>query len=123
METALLTLWNIFTSSLGIALVWIGVFAAGLFLLDLYFPLRKAWEKHEGTIITGIKLAEKAIPDDTPNAGLLRLDEALRFVLAAYAEQNHGSHPSPDLQRELKEGIQIKHAELERLGNLPRSRK
>ena len=35
----------------------------------------------EGSIITGIKLAEKEIPDDTPNAGLAKLDAALRLHL------------------------------------------
>ena len=98
--------------------IWVAAFAVVFLLMNKVSPLNKAWSKYEGTIITGIKLAEKVISDDSPNAGLRRLDEALNFVLQNYAEQNGGKQPPDSLARELKEGIQIKHAELERLGNL-----
>jgi len=42
----------------------------------------------------------------------------MKFVLNSYAEQHDGSQPSASLARELKEGVQIKHAELERSGAL-----
>jgi len=117
-ETILKGIWTVLNSGIGFALIWIGTFAVVFLFINKLSPFHKAWEKYEGSIITGIKLAEKAIPDGTPNTGLARLDEALKFVLTSYAEQNDGKQPPADLARELKEGIQIKHAELERLGNL-----
>lgn len=118
MDLILTGLWTFLNSPFGFVLIWIVALALTFLFLNKLSPLHKAWEKYEGAIITAIKLAEKAIPDGTPNAGLRRLDEALQFVLKAYAEQHNGKFPSADLVRELKEGIQIKHAELERLGNL-----
>ena len=80
------------------------------------FSFRNSTET--GRIITGIRLAEKKIPDDTPNAGLAKLDAALRFVLDAYAQANHGKQPPSDLVEQIKQGIQIKHLELDRWGGL-----
>jgi len=42
----------------------------------------------------------------------------MKFVLNSYAAQHDGSQPSASLARELKEGVQIKHADLERFGKL-----
>ena len=105
-------------SGVGFAVIWMIAAAVVFLLINKASPFHEAWKKYEGTIITAIKVAEKAVDDDTPNAGLRRLDEAMKFVLARYAEQHNGSEPSAALQRELKEGIQIKHADLERFGKL-----
>ncbi|HUS57680.1 MAG TPA: hypothetical protein VM141_03430 [Planctomycetota bacterium] len=105
-------------SGAGFAVIWLLACAVVYLFINKLGPFHEAWKKYEGTIITGIKLAEKAVADDTPDAGLRRLDEAMKFVLARYAEQNDGSQPSAALQSELKEGIQIKHADLERFGKL-----
>lgn len=118
MDIILSGIWTFLNSAFGFTLIWVAAIVLVFFFLNKLSPFHKAWEKYEGAIITAIKLAEKAIPADTPNAGLRRLDEALQFVLKAYAEQHNGRFPSPDLVHDLKEGIQIKHAELERLGNL-----
>ena len=95
--------------------VFVGLF---LFLASKFNPLQEKWKQYEGSIITGIRLAEKQIPDDTPNAGLAKLDAALRFVLNAYAEANNGKQPSAALIEQIKQGIQIKHDELDRYGGL-----
>ena len=71
-------------------------------LLTKLFSWKPAWETYEGTIISAIKHAEKAIPDDTPNGGLAKLDAALRFVLNAYAEANNGKQPSAALVEQIK---------------------
>ena len=95
----------------------------GLFmwLASKFNPFQEKWKAWEGSIITGIKLAEKEIPDDTPNAGLAKLDAALRFVLKAYADANNGKQPSAKLVEEIKQGIQIKHSDLDRFGGLSKS--
>jgi len=98
--------------------IWVIAVVAVFLLIDKHGPVHQAWKKYEGTIITGIKLAEKAVPDDVPNAGLRRLDEAIDFVLKRYAEENGGKQPPASLKRELKEGIRIKHDDLDRFGKL-----
>ena len=109
-------------SAFGLALIW--AVAVGLFwwLASRYNPFQEAWKKYEGSIITGIKLAEKEIADDTPNAGLAKLDAALRFVLRAYAEANGGKRPSAKLVEQIKQGIQITHADLDRYGRLSKAK-
>jgi len=99
-------------------IIWIAAIVFIYLIMDKAGPFHKVWEKYEGAIITAIKVAEKAIPDTVTNVGLKRLDEALNFVLERYAEEHGGKQPGDKLLHELKEGIQIKHAELERLGNL-----
>ena len=107
-----------FNSGFGFALVWAAVVGFFIFLASKFNPFQEAWKKYEGSIITGIKLAEKQIPDDTPNAGLAKLDAALRFVLNAYAEANNGKQPSAKEIEQIRQGIQIKHSDLDRFGGL-----
>ena len=111
-----------FNSSFGFAVVWAAVVGFFIFLASKLNPFQEAWKKYEGSIITGIKLAEKQIPDDVPNAGLARLDAALRFVLKAYAEANGGKQPSAREIEQIRQGIQIKHSELDRWGGLSKSK-
>ncbi len=110
--------WTFFNSNIGFAISWAGIVGLFLFLASKFNPLQEKWKQYEGSIITGIKLAEKQIPDDTPNGGLAKLDSALRFVLNAYAEANNGKKPSDALIEQIKQGIQIKHSELDRYGAL-----
>ena len=108
-------------SGFGFALIWALVLGLFLFLSSKFNPFQEAWKKYEGSIITGIKLAEKQIPDDTPNGGLAKLDAALRFVLKAYAEANNGKQPSAKEIEAIRQGIQIKHSDLDRFGGLSKS--
>jgi hypothetical protein len=87
-------------------------------LLTKLYAIRPAWEAYEGTIISAIKHAEKAVPDDSPNKAVARLDEALRYVLKVYAETNRGQPPSDVVVRDLREGIQVTHDRLESRGTL-----
>jgi len=111
-----------FNSTFGFAVTWAAVVGFFLFLASKLNPFQEAWKKYEGSIITGIKLAEKQIPDDTPNAGLAKLDAALRFVLKAYAEANKGKQPPAKLVEQIRQGIQIKHSDLDRFGGLSKSK-
>ena len=111
-------LWNLLNSPFGFAVIWAAVIGVFIFLAGKYNPFQEAWKKYEGSIITGIKLAEKQIADDTPNAGLAKLDAALRFVLAAYGEANGGKQPSAKLIEQIRQGIQIKHSQFDRFGGL-----
>ncbi|HOD83920.1 MAG TPA: hypothetical protein PKG77_21060 [Phycisphaerae bacterium] len=112
--------WTFLNSGIGFAIIWAAMVGFFIFLASKFNPLQEKWKQYEGSIITGIKLAEKQIPDDTPNSGLAKLDAALRFVLKAYAEANSGKQPSDALVEQIKQGIQIKHSELDRWGGLPK---
>ncbi|MFW6153737.1 MAG: hypothetical protein ACOC95_00805 [Planctomycetota bacterium] len=107
-----------FNSPVGFAVLWATMVGLFMFLASRFNPFQATWKAWEGSIITGIKLAEKEIDDDTPNAGLAKLDAALRFVLKAYAEANGGKQPSAKVVEQLKQGIQITHADLDRFGGL-----
>ena len=117
-NTILSGIWTFLNSGIGFAIVWAALVGFFIFLASKFNPLQEKWKQYEGSIITGIKLAEKQIPDDTPNAGLAKLDAALRFVLNAYAEANNGKQPSVALIEQIKQGIQIKYDELDRYGGL-----
>ena len=110
--------WTFLNSGIGFAIIWAAMVGFFIFLASKFNPLQEKWKQYEGSIITGIKLAEKQIPDDTPNSGLAKLDSALRFVLNAYAEANNGKKPSDALVEQIRQGIQIKHSELDRYGGL-----
>jgi low affinity Fe/Cu permease len=118
MQTILETLNKFFSSGIGFAIIWAGIVGFFMWLSSKLNPWQEGWKKYEGSIITAIKLAEKKVPDDTPNAGLAKLDAALKFVLNAYAEANKGKQPSEKLTQEIKQGIQIKHSDLDRFGGL-----
>ena len=111
MTSILEAVWAALNSPAGITAV------AGLILwaLNRLYAKKPAWKKYEGTIIAGVKFAEKRIPDDTENKALLRLDQALRYVLKAYEEAT-GKRANAKTAAELKEGIQVKHADLESSG-------
>ena len=111
-------IWTFLNSGIGFAIIWAAMVGFFIFLASRFNPWQEKWKQYEGSIITGIKLAEKQIPDDTPNSGLAKLDSALRFVLNAYAEANNGKKPSDALVEQIKQGIQIKHSELDRWGGL-----
>ena len=116
---ALVQLMN---TSFGFSIVWAVMVALIFWWMCALNPFNEEWKQWEGSIITGIKLAEKQIPDDTPHAGLAKLDAALRFVLEAYAHANGGKTPPQKLLEQIRQGIQIKHADLDRNGEL-RSRR
>lgn len=113
-DSILTGLWQIVNSvpaimAMAVLLGWV---------LTKLYAIRPAWEAYEGTIISAIKHAEKAVPDDSPNKAVVRLDEALRYVLKVYAETNRGEQPPDAVLSELREGIQITHDRLEARGTL-----
>lgn len=112
-QTILAAIWDALNSPLGIS----AVAALVLYGLNRLYAARPEWAKYEGAIISAVKFAEKEIPDDVPNSGLARLDTALRYVLRVY-EDATGRKAAPKVVADLKEGIQITHADLEAAGAL-----
>ena len=107
--------WNVLNSPAVIA-----VLAGGLlWLLNRVYAARPAWQAFEGSIIAAVKWAEKEVRDDNPNTALSRLDAALNYVLKVY-EEARGKPADAKTEAELREGIQIVHAELEASGVLDR---
>ena len=114
-EWILTTVWSAMNSPAAIA-----VLAAGLlWLLNRLYAARPTWQAFEGSIIAAVKWAEKEIPDETPNKALNRLNAALNYVVKVY-EEARGKPADTKTKAELREGIQIVHAELEAAGNLTR---
>ena len=110
--TMLQVAWDVVNSPAGIT-----VMAGGLvWLLNRLYAAKPAWQAFEGTIIAAVKWAEKEIPDDASNKAIKRLDAALAYVLKVY-EDARGTADARTRQ-EMREGIQIVHAELEAAGNL-----
>ena len=105
--------WDVVNSPAVIALMAGGL----LWLLNRLYAVKPAWQAFEGTIIAAVKWAEKEIPDDTPNKAFNRLNAALNYVLKVY-EEARGKPADAQTKNELREGIQIVHAELEASGNL-----
>ena len=106
--------WDVLNSPAVIA----GVAALVLWALNRVYAKKPAWQAFEGTIIAAVKWAEKEIPDDTPNKSLSRLNAAMQYVVKVYEEVN-GKRPTAKVEADLREGIQIIHAELEGQGSLP----
>ena len=110
--TILQVAWDVINSPAGIT-----VMAGGLiWLLNRLYAAKPAWQDFEGTIIAAVKWAEKEIPDDASNKAVKRLDAALAYVLKVY-EDARGTADARTRQ-EMREGIQIVHAELEASGTL-----
>jgi len=105
--------WDVLNSPAVIAIIAAGL----LWLLNKLYAAKPAWQAFEGTIIAAVKWAEKEIPDDTPNKALNRLNAALNYVVKVY-EEARGKPADAKVKAELREGIQIVHAELEASGNL-----
>jgi hypothetical protein len=105
--------WDVLNSPAVITLMAGGL----LWLLNRLYAAKPAWQAFEGTIIAAVKWAEKEIPDDTPNKAFNRLNAALNYVLKVY-EEARGAPANDQTKSELREGIQIVHAELEASGNL-----
>lgn len=106
-------LWNLLNSPLAVAVLA----AAVLWWLNWLYSRRPSWRKWEGTIIAAVKAAEKAVPDDHANTSVRRLDEAMRYVLRVY-EDVCQRRPTAAEAAELREGVQIVHADLDARGTL-----
>lgn len=89
-------------------LVISGIAAVVLWGLTKLYTKKPLWEAYEGTIISAVKWAEKLIDDDTENAGLKKLDEALKYAVGVY-ESYTKKRASAKVVQDLKEGVQIVH--------------
>ena len=105
--------WTFLNSTLGI-----GILAGGLlWVLNLVYAKKPLWQSFEGIIINAVKMAEKAIPDDTQSASAAKLDHALKLVVAVYEE--YAKRKATDAEvLSLKNGISIVHDKLDASGTL-----
>ena len=77
MEAILDLVWAFLNSPIGITLV---VSAVGSIAAAVYAK-KPLWKKYEGVLISAVKMAEKAVPDDSESAGLQKLDAALEYAI------------------------------------------
>ncbi len=109
------TLWTFLNSPLGITIV---AGLVGLALTAAYKRLPKLQavaQKYSGHLKSAVKYAEAKIPDGTKDAGLKRLDMALKFMLDIY-KAREGKPASDSVKAGLVNAINDVHADLERFG-------
>jgi hypothetical protein len=82
MESILDTAWAFLNSPLGISMV-VSAVGSLVAVIIAKVPFAKKWG---GILIEAVKYAEKAIPDDTKNTGLKKIDIALEYALDRFAE-------------------------------------
>jgi hypothetical protein len=100
-----MNIWEMINSPIVISILASVVVMA----LNVIYAKKPLWKQYEGTIMSAIRFAEKSIPDGSPNSGLARLDEALRFTIKVY-EARTNTQAAPAVISELKEAIQVAHA-------------
>jgi len=122
LESLLEILSTLLNSVIGVLLGMAFVITTVFWLLSKLDPFHDQWRQWEGSIITAIKLAEKKVSDEIPHAGQIKLNTAMDHVLKDYALANGGKRPSRRLARQLRQGIQTKHADLDRFGGLKESK-
>ena len=83
-----------------------------IYLLNKLYTKKPTWAKYEGTLITAVRAAEKAIPNDADNKSLARLDAALNYVITVFEEVENRKATKVEVA-EIKEGIQIIHNKIE----------
>jgi len=111
--TLLQTVWAALNSPAGIT----AIAGALLWALNRLYTAKPLWQQYEGTVIAAIRFAEKNIDDETPNAGLAKLDSALQYVLKVY-EQSAGRRATQAEIAQFTNGIQVVHNGLEAEGLL-----
>ena len=84
MEAIMNLVWAFLNSPIGITLV---VSAVGSIAAAIYAK-KPLWKKYEGVLISAVKMAEKAVPDDTESTGLQKLDAALEYAIDVLEDMN-----------------------------------
>ena len=112
MESILDLAWAFLNSPIGITLV---VSAVGSLVAAVYAK-KPLWKKYEGVLVSAVKMAEKAIPDDSDNAGVKRLDEALDYTLMILGQM--GVKVKAKDMPEIESGLSMVHEKVEADGVL-----
>jgi len=85
-----------------------------LFVINKIFSAKPGWAKYEGWMISAVKFAEKAIPDDAENGGLAKANSALQYFIESYRKAK-GKEPSKKLVEQVNLGLPIVHDKLEHM--------
>jgi hypothetical protein len=103
------TVWTVLNSPAGVtAMVSLLIFA-----LNKIYSAKPVWRQYEGLFTQAVKMAEKAVPDDSKNKSVRRLDAALKYVNKVLAEYKIKTSDTDVIN-----GIEIIHAEQEQSGKL-----
>jgi type II secretory pathway component PulL len=84
-----------------------------IFALNKVYAKKPIWRQYEGLFTQAVKMAEKAVPDDSKNKSVRRLDAALKYVNKVLAEYKIKTSDADVIN-----GIEIIHAEQEQSGKL-----
>lgn len=106
------SIWLFLNSSVGISIVG----SILVFILGKIFTAKPKWKKYVlkygPSLMKAVKQAEKAIPDNTENKALGRLDKALEYLLDLEPKLAQAA------SGELKKAISAVHTSAEANGNL-----
>lgn len=105
--------WTFINSPAGVTILA----TIGLAVLNKLLKEKPGLEKYMGAMISAVKMAEKAVPDEAPDAGLRRLDEALKTTLKVFEEMEKRK-ATPQEEAALKSQLSLVHAELESTGTV-----
>lgn len=108
MTSVLTGLWAFLNTPLGLLIVA----SLTVLVLNRLYLKKPIWKKYVGTLIAGVKWAEKQIPDDTENKSAAKLDAALQYVLRVHEATARRAATTKEIG-EFTEGVQIIHADLE----------
>ena len=84
-----------------------------IFAVNKLYAKKPIWRQYEGIFTQAVKMAEKAIPDDSKNKSVRRLDTALKYANKLLAE-----YKVKTTDADIVNGIEIIHNEQEQSGNL-----
>lgn len=105
-------IWAFLNSPVGMTLVVSGV---GAIAAKIYLS-KPLWQKYEGVLISAVKMAEKAVPDDSENAGIARLDKALQYTIDVL--EGMGKKVTKKEESQIEVGLSIVHDMVEAQGTL-----
>jgi hypothetical protein len=112
MEAIMNLVWAFLNSPIGITLV---VSAVGSLVAAVYAK-KPLWKKYEGVLVSAVKMAEKAVPDDSENTSIARLDAALKYAVTIIEAM--GKKVTDKEESDLESGLSIVHDMVEANGTL-----
>jgi len=106
-----------FIAILNSSLVQTLVIIIGGYIITVFLKKKPEYLKYMGYIITAIKFAEKAIPDNSTHIGLQKMDTAMKKFIELYT-QYEGKPPSKKLTAKVSSKMAMVHQDLELNGTL-----
>lgn len=103
-------IWNLVWAFLNSPLGYTAIIAVVGLIAEKIYLKKPLWQQYEGVFISAVKMAEKAVPDDSENTAVDRLNQALRYVVKVL--EKRGKKVKKKEIAEIESGIGLIHEEL-----------